>query len=167
MAGIWMYIKDEDRDTILRTLTACHEVAALAYFWKEVEDNTYDENDQKFFDAAKEHYESDGELEFDTQAVVSASDDGAYVMGWRWITKEEADIPEDEDEPTHECQRCHRNFRIDEVVHNDSYEDLLCNQCDREFAQETADSEAEAEAEAQAGNNDDTETSPSSPGPST
>lgn len=32
----------------------------------------------------------DGELEFDSDAVVSLSDEGAYVMGWSWVYSDAA-----------------------------------------------------------------------------
>lgn len=42
-------------------------------------------------EAADDEYGRDGELEFDSDAVVSMSDGGlgAYVMGWRWVYEDE------------------------------------------------------------------------------
>ncbi|WP_169833234.1 hypothetical protein [Sphingomonas panacis] len=37
-----------------------------------------------------------GECEIDDDAVVSASDDGAYVMAWVWVTREEPAITGDD-----------------------------------------------------------------------
>jgi hypothetical protein len=45
-----------------------------------------------FIDAARRLYGSN-ELEFDDDAVVSLGEDaGVFVMGWRWITDEEAGV---------------------------------------------------------------------------
>jgi hypothetical protein len=42
--------------------------------------------DQDFLEAARKNHGSEGGLEFDYEAVVSyGDDDGAYVMGWKWI----------------------------------------------------------------------------------
>ena len=39
---------------------------------------------------AEELYGTEGELEFDDDAVVSAgTGDGAYVMGWRWVDSDD------------------------------------------------------------------------------
>lgn len=47
-----------------------------------------------FLAAAKEHHTSEGDLEFDDNAVVSLSDDnGAYVMGWKWVDLSELATP--------------------------------------------------------------------------
>ena len=40
----------------------------------------------------------DGELEFDDTVVVSESDDGAYVMCWQWVDKDDAGIEDDGDD---------------------------------------------------------------------
>lgn len=37
-----------------------------------------------------------GECEIDEDAAVSASDDGAYVMAWVWVTREDAGITDDD-----------------------------------------------------------------------
>ena len=36
---------------------------------------------------AAEEYEEEGTLEIDDNAVVSESEDGAYVMAWVWVRK--------------------------------------------------------------------------------
>ena len=41
--------------------------------------------------AAKEMYEHEGETEIDGEAVVSHSDEGAYVQAWVWVGKDQAD----------------------------------------------------------------------------
>lgn len=52
---------------------------------------------QHFNEVAFDKYEDEGTLEIDRQgdetAMVSISDDGgAYVMAWRWVSNDEADI---------------------------------------------------------------------------
>lgn len=43
---------------------------------------------------------TDGDLDLDVDAFVSDSEDGAYVMGWLWVTNAEAGLndPDEEDE---------------------------------------------------------------------
>jgi hypothetical protein len=41
--------------------------------------------EQAYLDAAKREYRVDGDLEFDNETVVSNSDDGAYVLCWKWV----------------------------------------------------------------------------------
>ena len=38
--------------------------------------------------AAKALHEAEGEIEFDTDAVVSLGDNGAYVQAWIWVDKD-------------------------------------------------------------------------------
>ena len=57
------------------------------------------ENEQAYRVAAKEFGE-EGELEFDEDAVVIASNDGAYVMAWQWVDKTELTGEEDDDSET-------------------------------------------------------------------
>lgn len=48
-----------------------------------------DAKDQRFRDAAEElPWVREGECEVDDHAVVSASEDGAYVMAWVWVERE-------------------------------------------------------------------------------
>jgi hypothetical protein len=56
------------------------------------------DDDDPFVKAAREHYASgsDGDIEIDRCAVVSQSDEGAYVMGWLWVSNERAGIDEDD-----------------------------------------------------------------------
>ncbi len=45
-----------------------------------------DAKEQAYASYARDHLVSEGDLEFDDPGcVVSASDDGAYVMGWKWV----------------------------------------------------------------------------------
>lgn len=57
--------------------------------------------DNNYRDEARQQpWVRDGECEIDDYAVVSPSDDGAYVMAWVWVDAEDED--EDEDEDFHE-----------------------------------------------------------------
>ena len=50
------------------------------------------EAEEAYRKAAKENYNSDGDLEFDDACVVSlSSDGGAYVQAWKWVSAAEAD----------------------------------------------------------------------------
>ena len=50
------------------------------------------EKDARYLQTAKDNHYSEGDLEFDDGAVVSVSDEGAYVQGWKWISDEEAGV---------------------------------------------------------------------------
>ena len=64
--------------------------------------NTYladDTKDQRFRDAAEDlAWVREGECEIDDHAVVSPSDDGAYVMAWVWVDRDVAFNPDGENE---------------------------------------------------------------------
>jgi hypothetical protein len=53
------------------------------------------EEDQAFLDsyieAARDEYQRDGEIEIDDDAVVSHSEEGAYVAAWVWVDKTQAE----------------------------------------------------------------------------
>lgn len=54
-----------------------------------------DEERDAYIAAAKQRYQEVGVLEFDDNAIVSAGGDpGAYVMGWQWISSDEAGLPD-------------------------------------------------------------------------
>ena len=44
---------------------------------------------ERYRKAAKEAYHRDGEIEIDDNAIVSHSEDGAYVQAWVWISIDE------------------------------------------------------------------------------
>ena len=54
------------------------------------------EFEELFFRAACEH--SNDDIEFDPDAVVSVGDDGAYVMGWFWVSNRDAGFVTDLEE---------------------------------------------------------------------
>lgn len=43
-------------------------------------------DDVAYRDAACEEWHRDGEIEIDADAIVSASDEGAYVASWVWVS---------------------------------------------------------------------------------
>lgn len=59
-------------------------------------DQTDDES-EAFRSAAQEHW-ADDECEIDGDAFVSASDEGAFVAAWVWVSREEAGLSEEEGE---------------------------------------------------------------------
>ena len=46
---------------------------------------------------AQEQYGSEGSCEIDEDAIVSASDSGAYVQAWVWVDRNEEEEDEDDD----------------------------------------------------------------------
>lgn len=57
-----------------------------------------DDADAAYIAAARENHAAEGALEFDDAVIVSKGDDpGAYVMGWTWVTNEEAGIKTETD----------------------------------------------------------------------
>ena len=57
------------------------------------------EPDDPFAQAARENYQSgsDGDIDLDDRPVLSPSDDGAYVLAWVWVSKEDAGISQEDD----------------------------------------------------------------------
>lgn len=48
--------------------------------------------DAEYIDAARQEYQTEGEIEIDDNAVVSRSNGGAYVQAWVWAyDKEESE----------------------------------------------------------------------------
>lgn len=70
------------------------------------------EDELRYISGAREHHHVEGEVEFDDHPIVSlGSDPGAYVLGWVWVTNDEAGISDedetdpDEDDPAdYECE---------------------------------------------------------------
>lgn len=56
-----------------------------------VQATTAGDANKAFIDAAQDQTR-EGELEVDDSAIVSASDDGAYVMAWLWVENADAGI---------------------------------------------------------------------------
>ena len=45
--------------------------------------------DKEYIELAINSYASDGEIEFDSEPLVSPSDEGAYVQAWVWVSNPE------------------------------------------------------------------------------
>jgi len=57
------------------------------------------EGDPRYLAYAQENMQSDGDIEFDDDAVISeGGDPGAYVMCWKWVYAADAGVPLDEEE---------------------------------------------------------------------
>lgn len=56
--------------------------------------HAFGEEDSPFIEAAREEYVSgsDGDVDIDQTTVVSQSDDGAYVLGWMWVSNSDVGI---------------------------------------------------------------------------
>jgi hypothetical protein len=58
-----------------------------------------------YIEAARDIYAHEGETEIDDNAIVSDSEDGAYVMAWCWVYKCDAGLEEpNEDEAAEACE---------------------------------------------------------------
>jgi hypothetical protein len=53
---------------------------------------------EKYSGLDSSHRIDDNELDWDDVPTVSASDEGAYVMAWLWVSNEEAGIGEEDDD---------------------------------------------------------------------
>ena len=100
---MWLNLTDDQITNLRRVLVGCKTEAnaeralvdvdrTIARFIRGPEEDAY-------FAAACDQHSSDGDLEFDDDAVVSMGEDpGAYVMGWKWVTCEEAGLPRSEED---------------------------------------------------------------------
>ena len=88
---MWTNIERSDLDTAIRLLRdhnqteIADKLAERVRHFAKFEDST----DNPFLSQARREYESEGEVEFDDDAVVSEGEEGAYVMGWFWVRREE------------------------------------------------------------------------------
>lgn len=96
---MWIHLDEEQLPAAVAALRAAGMTAAADGLQSRLDDERANADlYAQYRAAADDRYHSDGELEFDPEAVVSAGvDDGAYVMGWRWVTNAEAGVA-DEDE---------------------------------------------------------------------
>lgn len=120
---MWINLSKEEAERICKVL-------ATEWHWKPEEEintdtalagrllsdmaNRLDPENEKWISAANESYLSagstDGDIDIDSDAVVSDSGDGAYVMMWGWVRNSEVGLPDAEDEEEDEalvcCPRC-------------------------------------------------------------
>ena len=83
----WVSFTNDELTALCSILAKHHDAAPLID-----RINNYsgpDAKDQDYRDAAEElDFVRAGECEIDDHAVVSASDEGAYVMAWVWVERE-------------------------------------------------------------------------------
>jgi hypothetical protein len=110
---MWINLTDAQWDLVSLALRergkvpdlAAQELGALI---AEQVANRLDPENAKWISAAEERYLScgptDGDIDIDSDAVVSDSDEGAYVMLWGWIRNEDVGLPgsDDEDDPDYD-----------------------------------------------------------------
>lgn len=80
-------------------------------------------SDRWYLKTAKTEIHKDGEVEIDSNAIVSrGADDGAYVQAWVWVA-DPADAPK--------CSCCHQS--VDFVQRHVKGEKIYCPECYSEF----------------------------------
>ena len=97
---MWVNLSKEDIELVIKTLRRRGRddgdgIQALAdnIQTKLDEEKENAEVYAKYRNAAHECFGDEGCLEFDDGAIVSiGDDDGAYVMGWRWVSADEAGV---------------------------------------------------------------------------
>lgn len=92
---MWIRLNDEELGLIKAALAPLTIQAAKDLVEKiEEKQAPRSYEDLLYIGAADEFHHVDGELEFDSDTIVSAGEDpGAYVMGWCWVSDVEAGIP--------------------------------------------------------------------------
>lgn len=90
---MWISINRELAQRAIVAFRKVHRNQDAQIFEEEINSAAADPKTiEKYRIAANEFNRDDGELEFDDDAVVSSSDEGAYVMAWKWVDKDEAGI---------------------------------------------------------------------------
>lgn len=83
-----------DENEYFRLASQLGPEPALAFVQQCIEHYRADKDDEKYINAVPI---SEGDLECDSDAVVSKGDDpGAYVMCWKWVDDEDAGIEKPE-----------------------------------------------------------------------
>lgn len=95
---MWINLTDDERGV----LASCLQRAGIAGSDDLIErlKASPDPSDADFISAASEKHEfgSDGDVDIDENAVVSRSDDGAYVMAWLWVSNEDAGLSDENED---------------------------------------------------------------------
>ena len=87
---MWINIDDDLLQRVMCALDS-EDAEAAAQLREQIELFSRGELEEAYYEAAGG---PDGELEVDSSAVVSLSDDpGAYVMAWQWVSNES--LPDD------------------------------------------------------------------------
>lgn len=106
MSDVNLYALTADQVEALNKLMECGEFAALKEALAKPLDfsgaviHFHDPEDDPWVVAAIEGYVEDGVIEVDDKPIVSHSDpdQGAYVMAWVWVDRNNVTLPEDEEE---------------------------------------------------------------------
>lgn len=103
---MWVNLRDEVWNKVLKLLHGHGKLANEATVEiMTAKADLADEEHNYYRELADDKKARDGELEFDSDAVVSlGNDNGAYVMGWAWVEddREQEDEEDEEDEPVKE-----------------------------------------------------------------
>ncbi len=97
---MWVQVNDEQAKKIMEALRNAHEFElALVFDTKTKAAVAEDINAEVYREAACKVWAYNDDCEIDEDAIVSkGSDAGAFVHAWVWVTDEEAEIEEEEDE---------------------------------------------------------------------
>lgn len=113
---MWINLTDEELRLVKEQLrAACRDDgeknAAETLLDRIDELETAGPHDAEYISAMEERYGThpwtDGDVDFDSEPMVSSGDGGAYVMAWFWVSDEIAGI-EDEDENL--CRTCGEEY---------------------------------------------------------
>ena len=99
----YRYETKADDNTVRLELTHLDGKFSTQHFWITVqtlhgtalampeEDEMPEELQERYVEAARNRHQEDGEVEIDDGAVVSDSDEGAYVAAWVWVDKSDVE----------------------------------------------------------------------------
>ncbi len=101
--NIWLQTTPEEAAALREALAGSDDPAAASILAKIDLLTTDRDHDEAFREAAIEKYVgklSDGDLDFQSDAMVSNGEEGAYVMAFLYVRNDEAGLNfDDEDEP--------------------------------------------------------------------
>lgn len=82
--GVWVHIKSEDLGAIDPASNLFKRATDMLF-------DRYSPGGERAVDYAMECLHKDLDFEVDRDAAISPADDGTYVMGWAWVSDEDAD----------------------------------------------------------------------------
>ena len=146
----WISFSNEELDMLRKLLAYVEENTdrdtEIGLIRAKIDQYTSPESkDQRYRDAAaQQSWVRDGECEIDDHAVVSGSDEGAYVMAWVWASREDAGMCRtpgcDEDAADGE------GFDVDEVIVEARGEAVVSEERGEDFGVEVRDRADEVRA---------------------
>lgn len=102
---MWIQLTKEEVPSLVAILNKHHEGAPFLERLALYQAIDEDPDSEAFRATAQDLYYSDFEIDMvDDDAVVSRSDDGAYVHLWGWVSNEAAGLSEDDDEHDDTCE---------------------------------------------------------------